>query len=926
MPNSHPIAERPQDEPLHRDVRDLASALGRVIRRLEGEACYTAVEGLRRRCVERRRGADGALDLDGLLTSVDALPVPLAARVARAFTLFFLLINTAEQVHRVRRRRHYALTTTARQPGSSRWVFAKLIGQGRTASEVAEAVARLDLRPVLTAHPTESTRRTVLSLQHRVAELLLAQDSISTESSAAAAATAALDQEVEVLWLTSEVRHDRPSVLDEASTALWYLRDRLLPACATAAADLAAAYQEIFGEALAPPRPLVPGSWVGGDRDGNPFVTPEVTLKVARETARAVISHYQKVLDALFIRLSLSVRVKRAPDALLRSLARDRQDLPAVWEANGRLEPEEPIRLKLHAVYARLAAVHAGLSSPEGDRQNPAAYPGPQELLEDLRLVAEAVRSAGAEYTADLLVAPLIAQVETFGFHGFRLDLREDSAVHTAALADFAAARGLSSLDSAGLSAELLGPPRPLTPSQSGALGPATRKTCDVFTAARTLQDELGPAAADTYIISMTRRAEDLLAVLLLARHAGLVDVAASPPVSRLDVVPLFETLDDLVAAPQIMASLFADPAYGAQLQARGMRQEVMIGYSDSAKDAGVLPAAWALYRAQERLVETCNAHGVALTLFHGRGGTVGRGGGSPVYRALTALPPGSLDGAVKITEQGEVISQKFGLLAIANRSLEVMIAGSLMAGFSDWRQTLAPGEEATFVSTMDRLSELALPVFRQLVHADTRLFEALQKGTPLQELAQVHYGSRPAFRVGRAATMAGLRAIPWVFGWTQIRLLLPGWLGVGTALSTVAAEPGGLKTLRRMAAAWPFFDDLLANVEMVCAKADMQIARAYFTHLGADLALLDELETEFSVTVATLLQIRQSSLLLEHNPVLRVAIARRNPYVDPLSLLQISLMRRKRALVGSDEERALLDEALSTTLNGVAQGMRNTG
>lgn len=538
-------------------------------------------------------------------------------------------------------------------------------------------------------------------------------------------------------------------------------------------------------------------------------------------------------------------------------------------------------------------------------------------------MIAEALVAAGAARTCEQVVAPVVAQARTFGLHGFRLDLREDSAVHTAALADLAG-RGLVAAGS--LSDWLLRDSPGAASWPDDELQAATRKTCQVFDAARTLQDELGGPVASTYIISMTRTADDVLAVLALARQSGLVNLAAPSPTSRLDVVPLFETLDDLIAAPQIMASLFTNPAYRVQLRARAMRQEVMLGYSDSAKDAGVLPAAWALYRVQEQLAAVCRAHGVAMTLFHGRGGTVGRGGGSPVLRALRALPPGSLAGAVKITEQGEVISQKFGLLAIADRSLEVMISGSLMACFSDWRQEVSAAEQDSFVDVMDRLAALALPVFRDRVHGDNHLFHALQQATPLAELGQVHYGSRPAFRAGRAATMAGLRAIPWVFGWTQIRLLLPGWLGVGTALSTIAAEPKGLSTLRHMAAAWPFFDDLLANVEMVCAKADMAIARAYFTHLGGDLELLDALEAEFELTVATLLEIRQASGLLERNLVLRAAIARRNPFVDPLSLLQISLMGRKRRSDKPAGGEALLDEALSTTLNGVAQGMRNTG
>ena len=442
----------------------------------------------------------------------------------------------------------------------------------------------------------------------------------------------------------------------------------------------------------------------------------------------------------------------------------------------------------------------------------------------------------------------------------------------------------------------------------------------------RTVQEETGEATANTYIISMARSAEDLLRVLLLAREAGLVDLAGDPPQSRLDIVPLFETLADLEHAPTIMRDLLADPVWRRQLAARGGRQEVMIGYSDSAKDAGLLPSAWALYRAQEELARLFDEAGICLTLFHGRGGTVSRGGGSPVSRALAALPPRTVGGHIKITEQGEVISQKYGLLPIAERSLEVMLIGTLMHAFEDWRDGLAEGDESRFRAVMDRLSDLALPAYRALVHEDDAVFHFFQQATPVRELAHVHFGSRPVYREKGRESMESIRAIPWTFGWTQVRLMLPAWLGVGTALSAVAAEPEGLAVLQRMARLWPFFDDLLSNVEMVCAKADLEIAEAYARSLGGDMALLERLTAEFHRTVDVVLRIRESDRLLASSPVLQATIALRNPYVDPLSLLQIALLERKRAAREDDPALPRITEALGTTLNGVAQGLRNTG
>jgi phosphoenolpyruvate carboxylase len=351
-----------------------------------------------------------------------------------------------------------------------------------------------------------------------------------------------------------------------------------------------------------------------------------------------------------------------------------------------------------------------------------------------------------------------------------------------------------------------------------------------------------------------------------------------------------------------------------------------MLDYSDSAKDAGILTAAWALYQAQEELVAVARQFDISLTLFHGQGGTVGRGGGSPVFRALTALPPGSIGTGIKITEQGEVISQKFGLLPLADRSLEVLTTGTLLALFNDWREKLEPGEEAGFRATMERLSQHALPRYRRLVHEETELFQMFTQASPVRELKNVHYGSRPAYREQGAGTMAGIRAIPWGFGWTQIRLMLPGWLGVGSVLSKIAAEPGGLEQLRRMVAAWPFFDDLLSKIEMVCAKADLQIARAYVEYLGASRTLFEELAQEYQATVQVLREIRQTEDLLQGSPALLGAITYRNPYVDALSVLQISLLRKKYLMDFEEDELTLLDQSLGSTLNGIAQAMRNTG
>ena len=912
VPLPPPVA-RAQDGPLRQDVRWLAATLGRVVGRLAGEETFRAVEELRRACRARRLGVAGAPDLDALLARTRSLDPETARLTARAFTVFFILINAAEQAHRVRRSRQDDLA--AAQRGSVRWSLRRLREAGRGAEEVARALASLDVRPVLTAHPTESARRTILDLQARLAEGLLTRDGAPEPQRRAIERH--LEGEVELLWLTEEIRRDRPSVMDEVSNALWYLEDRLLEAASRVRERLVEAFEDEFGRGFgpAPVTPLTLGSWVGGDRDGNPFVTAEITLAAARRARRAVLDHYAKALADLAARLSVSERLATVSPELRASLERDRAELPAVWEQNRRRNADEPLRLKVSFMRARVGA-------------DPPGYRTAQELERDLALLADALDTVGAAHARRTLVEPLLAQVRAHGFHGYRLDLREDAAVHTRALHDLTAAVGLGELDGAALRRELAGR-RPLH-APHVPLAEPTDAALQVFRVMRAIQDEIGAAAASTYIVSRTRSADDLLRVLLLAREGGLVDLAGEPPLSRIDIVPLFETLEDLEHAPAVVRSLLDDPIWRRQLEARGRHQEVMLGYSDSAKDAGLLPSAWALYRVQEEVARTCADAGVSWTLFHGRGGTVGRGGGSPVARALTALPPGTVQGGIKITEQGEIVSQNFGLPSIAERSLELMLSGVLLHRFEDWRSELEPGEEARFREVMDRLAAKALPPYRALVYGSGDLFKLFLETTPVRELAHVRFGSRPAYRGPGEQRIEEIRAIPWVFGWTQTRLMLPGWLGVGTALEAVAAEPGGLGVLRRMATAWPFFDDLLGKLEMVCAKADMAIARMYVRELGGDLALFDRLDDEFRRTVAALLRIRESEYLMRDNPMLQTAIGLRNPYVDPLSLLQVTLLQRSHAAApeasGGDPAMTALSAGLASTLNGIAQGLRNTG
>ena len=914
-----------EDRALHDDVRWLGSILGKVILNLEGEDCFEAVERLRTACRARRQGQPQAPGIEDLLSFIETFPFETAAKITRAFALFFVLINTAEQVHQLRCCRPQALTRTAlKEVPDFQRALEHLKERGYRAEGVIQTLSKMEVRPVLTAHPTEPTRHTVLDLQTRIARGLLSVDTLTPAERRDLENS--LEGEIEILWLTAEVRQDRSTVMDEISNALWYLEHQFLETEALVTKTVRRAFRDVYQWDHPLHLPLRLGSWVGGDRDGNPNVTPDLTLYAALRASSTILGTYRKRVLELIECLSISTHIKPVPKTLLTSLEKDREDLPDLWEVIRERNPEEPIRLKLSFIAARLNATQEVMDGRRsgGASAHPEAYPHSNALEEDLLLIADALDTVRATHAREVFLDPLLTSLGIHGFFGYVLDIRENAGFHSEALDELCRILGLPPLDRKGLETELLG-----QPSGVGNTPPFTDRTgkvFDLFHTIRQVQEEVGTEAVSSYIVSMTRSAEDILRVLLLAREAGLVDLSADPPRSGLDVVPLFETHKDLIHAPRIMSSLFSSPVYRRHLNARGMHQEIMIGYSDSTKDVGLIPASWALYRVQEDLTKVCEKAEVNLAFFHGRGGTVGRGGGSSVFRALLALPPGTAKGRIKITEQGEVVSQKYGLPRVGAQSLETLVTGTLLASLNEGCEGLSPGDEGLFREIMERLSMLALPVYRERVYGDDRLFRLFLDATPVQELAHMHFGSRPAYRGEGSDTLEGLRAIPWVFGWTQIRLNLPAWLGSGTALSTVAKEPGGLQVLQRMARSWCFFDDLMGKLEMICAKTDLTIARAYVQHLSPEsIDLFETLEAEFKKTVAALLRIRESPHLLTDQPMLQTALAHREQYIDPLSLLQISFLQRKRWMDKDDPRRELLQRGLNTTLNGIAQGLKNT-
>src|SRR6266508_1559667 len=981
-------ADQSKDAPLRADIHRLGDLLGETLRRFGGERLFEIEEDVRALC-KRLRGAqasgksagEGAAGAERELKRLlRRLSLDETIGVIRAFSVYFQLVNIAEQYHRIRRKRFYELRTPDQpQRGSLAETLRRLRGDFSDPKLLQRVVDRLEIMPVMTAHPTEAARRTLLEKHRRIADLLAAFDEENLAQRRRDELHARLAAEVESVWQTDEVRHTQPTVLDEVNHGLYYFDATLFDAAPALLDELERQLEENFpGVKLRDgATPLRFGSWIGGDRDGNPFVTPEITWETLRLQQRLVLRKYRDAVAGLSRRLSESSRFAPPTDELSESLKEDAVALPAVAAEVATRNAEEPYRQKLSYIYTRIEntlrrnrdlasalrlteehtlisirpglPIVAALTGSGADVAN--VYRDGASLWEELRLVRDSLRADKAVYAARA-VDRLMRQVAVFGLHLATLDLRQHSERHTAALSEIT--RSLRLRDYSQMSEDdrvewltrELDTPRPLVATDA-RYSAETTETLNVFRVARRALDEISPNAIRTYIISMTREVSDLLAVLVLAKEAGLVDcglqiadcgtsikAAIRNPQSaiRIAVSPLFETIEDLRRAPEIMRRLFEHPFYRRQLAAQGNLQEVMIGYSDSSKDGGILTSSWELYKAQERLWEVARAAGVELRLFHGRGGTVGRGGG-PSHEAILAQPPDTVVGRIKITEQGEVISSKYSLAEIAQRSLELTTSAVIAASLPQPAQDT--DKLSRWKDVMEDISAQAFAAYRRFVRETPGCYDYFIQATPVEELQYLRIGSRPAKRKSGSKSLDDLRAIPWVFGWTQSRHLLPGWLAVGTALEDfIKARPRqNLRLLREMYREWTFFHSTISNIEMTLAKADFQIARQYASRTldrGLGRRIFRMLEEEHERACRVTLQITGERRLLDQSPVLQRSIAVRNPYVDPLSFLQVELLARRRQRDGKaepgDGDREKLLYATLLTINGIAAGMRNTG
>lgn len=899
---------RPEDEPLRKDVRMLGALVGAILREQEGEALYEEVEAARKAAIRRREAGQATSEV--LDEAVRGRSAEVAERLARAFDTYFRVVNLAERVHRLRRRRDYERTPEKPQRDGLEWTVRRLAEAGLDATQAHRALWSARVEPVFTAHPTEATRRSLLRKEQRIARRLVERFDDRLTPREARVGEARIREEVTLGWQTESQPASRPTVADEREHVLFYVTNVLYRSVPVFYEALDLAFARVYGaDDVRPTMPPVLrfASWVGGDMDGNPNVTAE-TLRATLERHRAlVLARYLDDLNDLYEQLSQSDGRAAVSPTLTERIARDPYREAVLDEVPSR-HRDMPYRVLLTLMHRRLMR-----TLEDGD-----GYRGPESLEADLRLIEDSLAANKGRHAGHFAVVRMRRRVATFGFHLATLDVRQDSEVHRRVLGRLLGESSWEARSPAQrtehLQAMLAKPTLPEV--AAGAVDEEARATLDVFRAIEDGQRRFGDRAVGPFIISMAQDADDVLTVLALARFAGLVGDDGHVP---LDVAPLFETVPDLDRAPAVMGALLEDARYRDHLRSRDDRQVVMIGYSDSNKDGGMAASRWALQRGQRALLEALEGTGVRLTLFHGRGGTVSRGGGK-TRLAIEAAPRGGVEGGLRVTEQGEVIHAKYGLRGIALRTLEQAHGAVTLANALP--RTKADDRVVRWRAVMEEVAEESRRAYRALVYETPAFLDYFRQATPIDVIERMSIGSRPSSRRSRQG-IGNLRAIPWVFAWTQSRHILPGWYGLGTGLAA-ARDRHGDDVLRAMAAGWPFMRTLLADAEMVLAKTDLGIAERYAALAGeAGSALFPLICDEHARTVELVLALQGHDALLAGDPTLRRAIRLRNPYIDPMSLLQVDLLTRWRD--GGQEDDTLL-RALIHTVQGIAQGLQNTG
>ncbi|OBK26783.1 phosphoenolpyruvate carboxylase [Mycobacterium asiaticum] len=914
---------REATEPMRADIRLLGAILGDTVREQNGEEVFDLVERAR---VESFRVRRSEIDRAEVSRMFDGIDIHQALPVIRAFTQFALLANVAEDIHRERRRSIHVAAGEPPQDSSLAATYLKLDEAELDSATVAEALKGALVAPVITAHPTETRRRTVFVTQHRITELMRLHAEGHTETDSGRSIELELRRQILTLWQTAIIRLSRLQISDEIAVGLRYYPASFFEVIPRVNAEVREALQKRWPDANLLSGPVLrPGSWIGGDRDGNPNVTAEVVRLATGSAAFTALSHYLTELDHLEQELSMSSRLLEVTSEL-GELAEGCQD---------KARADEPYRRALRVIRSRLSATATAILDEQPqhllDLGLP-AYDTPEELRADLDTIDASLRTHGSAVLADDRLALLREAVHVFGFHLSGLDLRQNSDVHEEVVAELLAWAGVhpdyASLpedERVELLVTELSTRRPLITDRA-QLSELARKELDIVSAATHAVETYGPAAVPNYVISMCQSVSDILEVAILLKEAGLLDASGEEPYCPVGISPLFETIDDLHNGAAILQTMLELPLYRAMVAARDDEQEVMLGYSDSNKDGGYLAANWAVYRAELALVEAARKNGIRLRLFHGRGGTVGRGGG-PSYQAILAQPPGAVNGSLRLTEQGEVIAAKYAEPRSARRNLESLVAATLESTLLDVEGLGDTAEPAYAV--LDEVATLANQAYAELVHDTPGFVEYFKASTPVSEIGSLNIGSRPSSRKP-TESIADLRAIPWVLAWSQSRVMLPGWYGTGAAFEQwIAAGPEGeeerLAVLHDLYERWPFFRSVLSNMAQVLAKSDLGLAARY-SELVDDEALrrrvFDKIVDEHRRTIAMYKRITGQEDLLADNAALARSVFNRFPYLEPLNHLQVELLRRYR----SGEDNEFVQRGILLTMNGLASALRNSG
>ncbi len=931
----------PGDKELRRRVKLFGELLGRVLHSQAGGQVLKAVETLRKGFVSLHQ-RDNPRTRQRLMRLIDRLDPETLTHVLRAFNAYFSLVNIAEEAFQHRQRRRLLQSGGPLWTGSFDETLRWFDAQGISAEELQTLFDRLLFIPVFTAHPTEAKRRTIMQALRRIFVTAEQLDDPRLGREQFRDTVEQLEAQIQILWKTDEVRTLRPAVRDEIRNGLYYFRESLFQAVPTTYRFVENAVRRIYGcDAAGQPLVRVPsflnfGSWIGGDRDGNPNVTTDSTAQAVELHAEEILQEYISRVSALSNILTYSVLLTRPSDELMKSLARDERFGHEAFGAKPEQFFSEPYRRKLYFMRFRLEntlRIMRQRVRGETPSDGVTAYTDDRQFLADLYLIRDSLVGHGEQRVADGELKDLIRLAETFGFHLVQLDIRQEAARHTAVVAEIFAqlphSEDYKQLDEPTRLqrlSDLIASSAPIALDRE-RLSPMARETLEVFDLMARLQRDVSPRAFGNYVISMTHAASHILEVILLAQVSGMAGRKRDAWYCDIRVSPLFETIDDLAHIEDVLHALLALPTYGALLKAAGNVQEVMLGYSDSAKDGGTLSSSWNLYEAQKKIIRIADHFGIKCRLFHGRGGTIGRGGG-PTHESILAQPPGTVHGQIKFTEQGEVLYYKYSNAETAAYELTMGVTGLMKASISVVRPAVQDRKD--HLAVMNELARVGEASYRALTDQTPGFNDYFYEATPVNEIGLLNIGSRPSHRTKADRSKASVRAIPWVFGWAQSRHTLPAWYGLGAALDSWRGnDPTRLAALQTMYQQWPFFRSLLSNTQMALFKSDMDIAREY-AELCADpdtrQRVYHMVKEEFHRTVSQVLQVANAKYLIEDNPVLALSLARRNPYLDPLNHIQTALLKRYRSAPGDESRPSVWRDPLLRSINAIAAGMRNTG